>query len=110
MQLLSKIQLKKLLSTFFPEKNAAEEVDVKTVTGLKTTESKETASTSSSRSIKISKPPATLPSSPVMQDTVTLRPFGYHQGGVHEHIDACPCITGWDPCDCSCACDELQMA
>ena len=101
----------KAASNTTPEEKA--EVAVNTVANRMITESEETASTSTTSSIrrlKISKTPAALPCSLIIQETVTLCPFCYHKGGVHEFMDACHCTTGEDPCDCCCACDEKQMA
>ena len=41
---------------------------------------------------------------------VTLCSLCYHPGGLHEYMDSCKCALGENTCDCSCACDEKQMA
>ena len=71
------------------EKIAAAEAD------LMPSPSEEIATTSSKRGL----PPVTM----------TLCPFCHLQGGL-EYMEACHCKSGEDPCDCTCACDQEQMA
>ena len=55
-------------------------------------------------------PRPALSNVPVMLEPATIWSFWYHPGGLHEYMDSCECASGEDPCDCSCACDEEQMA